>query len=278
MHFIPNPENKKEVKHLGNKDDNCVWMLKWATRSESQQHTAKTMKFGCKGVHKICPETGDIVETFEKKTDIKGLMSEETLRKYIDTGKIYNNFLWASSNKTDNQDLEGEIWVKLSDSIYDEVNIFPLYEVSNCGRIKGQLGRIMSDKKHRNYLTIQLTNGKICKNFYIHRLVLMAFNIPNPENKPEVDHSNTITHDNHLSNLKWATKAEQTNNEITAKNRKGDKMGGRKIIEVTFPDGKIELFYGMYKLEKLTGMDHRTIHRYAKSGESYNNYRFKIVK
>ena len=45
----------------------------------------------------------------------------------------------------------------------------------------------------------------------VHRLIAEAF-IPNPENKPTVDHINHDTQLNAVSNLRWATRKEQTEN------------------------------------------------------------------
>ena len=39
--FIPNPNNKPEVNHLGDKTDNRVCMLEWATATENCQHSVK---------------------------------------------------------------------------------------------------------------------------------------------------------------------------------------------------------------------------------------------
>ena len=49
-------------------------------------------------------------------------------------------------------------------------------------------------------------NGKM-KTFKLHRLLAIAF-IPNPENKPCIDHINGIRNDNRLENLRWVTYQE----------------------------------------------------------------------
>ena len=64
------------------------------------------------------------------------------------------------------------------------------------------------------YRTVFLSKNKERKLKKIHRLIAEAF-IPNPENKPCIDHINTIRHDNRIENLRWATYKENGNNEIT---------------------------------------------------------------
>lgn len=50
----------------------------------------------------------------------------------------------------------------------------------------------------------------------IHRLVAEAF-IPNPDNKPEVDHIDTDKDNNNVNNLRWVTHSENHLNPLTVK-------------------------------------------------------------
>jgi hypothetical protein len=55
-----------------------------------------------------------------------------------------------------------------------------------------------------------------------HRLVALAF-IPNPEQKPMVDHKDRVKTNNHISNLRWATQSENEINKPMCKRKfKGD--------------------------------------------------------
>lgn len=61
------------------------------------------------------------------------------------------------------------------------------------------------------YRTVSL--GHCNETRYVHRLVAQAF-LPNPENKPTVNHKNGNVNDNHLENLEWATQQEQVDHAI----------------------------------------------------------------
>ena len=86
-----------------------------------------------------------------------------------------------------------------------------LYKVSNLGRVKSfnqTSPKIVSAQKTRlGYITIKLyKNGESIRKS-IHRLVAKEF-IPNPENKPEVNHIDCDKSNNSVYNLEWATRSE----------------------------------------------------------------------
>lgn len=110
-----------------------------------------------------------------------------------------------------------EIWVDIKG--YEG-----LYQVSNQGRVKsldynntGEVKTLKLNKTGNGYLQVNL-KGKI---LLVHRLVAESF-IPNPDNKPCVDHINTIRDDNRVENLRWVTPKENMNNELTKDKFKGE--------------------------------------------------------
>src|ERR1035437_2005199 len=99
----------------------------------------------------------------------------------------------------------------------DIVNYEGSYQVSNLGKIRG-LKRVIICKNHRTksiperpitqwldhkgYYCVDLSKQNKRVHHRIHRLIAQEF-IPNPLNKPEVNHKNGIKLDNSIENLEW---------------------------------------------------------------------------
>ena len=124
------------------------------------------------------------------------------------------------------------------DEIWKDIEGYEgLYQVSNLGRVKalpkycfnGSVDWLMKEHilkplKIHSYTYVCLYKNKKYKRKAIHRLVALAF-IPNPSNKPDIDHINAIKDDNRAVNLHWVTKTGNMNNPLTRKKISESKKG-----------------------------------------------------
>ena len=84
-----------------------------------------------------------------------------------------------------------------------------LYQASNLGRIRNKkTERILKCQKNKKgYLVVGLRKNNTQITRQVHRLVAKTF-IPNPENKPQVNHKDGNKEDCCISNLEWNTNGE----------------------------------------------------------------------
>jgi len=131
------------------------------------------------------------------------------------------------------------------EEIWRTISVAPAYIISNKGRIMrksdGFMPKIGTSEKTR-YCRVRL-GGTV---YYLHRLLAQAF-IPNPQNKPYVDHIDGNKLNNSLSNLRWATPVEnqrnrgkQTNNTSGYKGVTFDKARGRWRAQINTGNNKVK--------------------------------------
>lgn len=96
-----------------------------------------------------------------------------------------------------------------------------LYEIDRRGNVYSivtttsrRKGLIKQQDNGIGYQRVNLfdVNGKGRKH-YVHRLVAQAF-IPNPENKPNVNHIDSNVRNNRVENLEWCTQSENIKHSV----------------------------------------------------------------
>ena len=144
-----------------------------------------------------------------------------------------------------------------------------LYQVTSSGRIFSLRNNkfLILSPDSKGYLRVQLFNhGK--RTYKVHRLVAQTF-IPNPENKPQVNHIDGNKKNNCVANLEWCT--NQENQTHAWKNglhhiKELDKTClycGKKLERKRFNNGRLEDF-GVFKQRNHCNMDCVRRHKYKK--------------
>ncbi len=190
--------------------------------------------------------------------------------------------------------IEGEIWMPMN-------NYVGFIEISNFGRVKS-FGRI-TDKNSKAYIrTPSLSKSgyyhlrigffKLYFDFFVHRIVAEHF-IPNPENKPEVNHIDGNPLNNHVSNLEWVTRSENMLHAVKTGLKKiqtgvqcaNSKLSERLVLEIfnsTLPVKELSKKYqvaqsSIYRIKSgrdwshLTGMKKKITSRQKKQQINVDN-------
>tara|TARA_R110000824_G_scaffold305207_2_gene493056 strand:+ start:82 stop:522 length:441 start_codon:yes stop_codon:yes gene_type:complete len=124
-----------------------------------------------------------------------------------------------------------------------EIKGFERYTVTKEGLVHS----IRADKllkhspNHAGYYRVSLYKDKKKYDKFIHRLIAEHY-IPNPDNKPFIDHINRIRTDNRIENLRWVTHQENCNNQSLRSDNKlretGIHFSPAKYIYEWREDGK----------------------------------------
>lgn len=92
--------------------------------------------------------------------------------------------------------------------MFRTIENFENYAVDENGTVINSItGHIKTPCSNRGYLYVDLYNHGRHQKEYVHRLVAKAF-IPNPNNKPYINHIDGNSHNNVVENLEWCTPLE----------------------------------------------------------------------
>ena len=148
---------------------------------------------------------------------------------------------------------------------------YPSYMINREGQVKSNLtNKILKPARLKTgYICVGLRNEGKSYTVRLHRLLAKAF-IPNPNNKPHVDHINGVRDDNRLENLRWCTNKENQNFELARINNsnalKGRKQSeesvektlqksiGKKVNQFTLDGSFIRSFNSFNEAARITGI------------------------
>ena len=158
-----------------------------------------------------------------------------------------------------------EIWKDIEG--YEEI-----YQVSDLGRIKSLSITIKNGMGNQFISKTIILNGKINQYGYIdiglyklgvvkfykaHRIVALAF-IPNPENKPTVNHKWGDKLDNRSVALEWATYAENTQHSFKVLGRRAPQgkhsTSSKPVLQLSKEGEILNEYVGMSDAERKTGI------------------------
>jgi hypothetical protein len=183
--------------------------------------------------------------------------------------KLINENILINKINDNNEIIKNNI----NDEYWQIIPEFTNYEASNLGEIRNKetQKKIIPYKNQCGYVGTSITNdlGKR-KSLLIHQLIALTF-IPNPENKPTVDHINRIRDDNKLINLKWATHIEQS------KNKEINKIDiiRRNILKYDLEENLIETYNSLNDAGRQNNLSSVTIKNRINNNIVKNNCIFK---
>lgn len=121
-----------------------------------------------------------------------------------------------------------------------------VYSTPSGGKKPRELKQEIIKQRHINYRRVSLSkNGKV-ERIMVHRLVAEAF-LPNPMNKPQINHKDNIGENNYYYNLEWSTGKENMRHSSSQGRQDHVKKAGGKAT------GKLRKEQAKFKYDSLVG-------------------------
>ena len=275
--FIPNPDNKPTVDHINRiSTDNNLENLRWATHKEQVDNSTHSNGNHYRKINMIDIKTDEIIKTFNTIHDaIEYITSstthakrtiDDTIRKACNN-KVENAYNYKWKYILNKEIIDDEIWKPVKEILPDAEE----YLISNKGRIKSKFDIIVSGRIEANgYQSVYL--GKKTPRTLLHILVAKLF-IPNPDNKPIVNHKDGKKINNSTMNLEWNTYAENTQHAFdTNLNSHGIKIKVTNTITK-----EVKIYPTKVRACEDTKVEIKTFNRYLKSEKPYENMLFELM-
>ena len=164
-----------------------------------------------------------------------------------------------------------------------------IYQISTLGRVKRNKrktrdGRNLKEKYMRpytdwnGYFKVTLTNKKVTKHFFVHRLVANAF-IPNPNDLSQINHKDENKQNNCVDNLEWCTRLYNMNYGSTQE--KKAKKSRKQVNQYDLNGIFIKKWNSIKEASNSLGINHANISSCCKNKygrRSSGGFMWKYVK